>query len=89
MISANMQPTAHMSTPTEYSGAPNSSSGERYHLQYIIQVQQHGMSQDSKNRMECCCCTVPGDHLRSHLLRGGVAARQTKIRQFHLTVPRK
>lgn len=53
MISANMHPTAHMSTPTEYSGAPNSSSGERYHLQHIIQVQQHSMSQDSKNRMEC------------------------------------
>jgi hypothetical protein len=32
MISAKMQPAAHMSTPVEYIGAPYSSSGLRYHL---------------------------------------------------------
>lgn len=30
--SANIQPTAHMSTPTPYILAPNSNSGARYHL---------------------------------------------------------
>lgn len=32
MISANMHPAAHTSTPVEYIGAPKSSSGLRYHL---------------------------------------------------------
>lgn len=31
-ISAKMHPAAHISTPVEYSGAPNNSSGLRYHL---------------------------------------------------------
>ena len=30
--SANIQPTAHMSTPTPYILAPNSNSGAQYHL---------------------------------------------------------
>jgi hypothetical protein len=32
MSSANMQPTAHMSTPGPYCWQPKSSSGARYHL---------------------------------------------------------
>lgn len=32
IISAKIHPTAHISTPVEYNGAPNNNSGALYHL---------------------------------------------------------
>lgn len=54
MISANIHPAAQMSTPVEYNGAPNSSSGLRYHLRGSMQTKQFRHEDSQRTRYSTC-----------------------------------